>query len=98
MTSKKEEGREGRGGDDDDDDANTNANGTGTSTADIGQDDDRDKGETTTPTAPDASLPATARREEGWCVRVMTGRGGPTRVDDDDASTPHHRCEQLRAG
>jgi hypothetical protein len=22
-------------------------------------------------------LRATARREEGWCVRVMTGRGGP---------------------
>src|SRR5277367_1582281 len=46
-------------------------------------------------------LRATARREEGWCVRVrvMTGNGGPTmRVDDDDDSTPHHRCEQLLAG
>jgi hypothetical protein len=35
--------------------------------------------------------------EEGWCIRVMTGRGGPTtRLNDD--STPHHGCEQLLAG
>jgi hypothetical protein len=94
MMSKKGEGRKGRGGDNDNNDTNTNTNSTSTSTANTRQDNDRDKGETTMPMAPDTSLPATAHREEGWCVQVMTGREGPMRVNNDD-STSHHDCEQL---